>query len=76
MRRVGSVDQRENSRGGSTPAQVSKICSTSAPALSCPSRYWIEFSTSTSMIWANASGWRYAIIRAGAWSGVPWPATM
>jgi hypothetical protein len=45
--RAGSIDQRWNSRGGSTPAQVSKICSTSAPALSWPSRYWIEFSTST-----------------------------
>ena len=43
MRRVGSIDQRSNSRGGSTPAQVSKICSTSAPALSWPSRYRIEF---------------------------------
>ncbi len=35
MRRVGSTDQRTNSRGGSTPAQVSKICSASAPASSC-----------------------------------------
>ena len=37
-----------------------------APALSWPSRYWIEFSTSTSMILEKASGCRYAIIRAGA----------
>ena len=56
MRFVGSIDQRSNSRGGSTPAQVSKICNTSAPALSWPSKYWIEFSTSTSIILANASG--------------------
>jgi len=38
VRRVGSIDQRSNSRGGNTPAQVSKICSTSAPAASCPVR--------------------------------------
>ena len=36
MRFVGSTDQRWNSRGGSTPAQVSKICSTSAPACELP----------------------------------------
>ena len=38
-RRAGSIDHRSNSRGGSTPAQVSKICTASAPALSWPSRY-------------------------------------
>ena len=55
MRAVGSTDQRANSRGGSTPAQVSKICKASAPASNWPSRYSIEFSTSMSMIFAKAS---------------------
>ncbi|TCU65934.1 hypothetical protein EDE08_117117 [Bradyrhizobium sp. R2.2-H] len=58
IRRIGSTDQRANSAGGSTPAQVSKICKASAPAASCASRYSMELSTNTSMIPANASGCR------------------
>ena len=38
MRRTGATHQRSNSAVGSTPAQVSKICTASAPALSCSTR--------------------------------------
>ena len=38
IRRVGATTQVSNSRGGRLPAQVSKICSTSAPASACIDR--------------------------------------
>ena len=38
MRLVGAMHQRANSSGGSTPAQVSKICTASAPACSWRTR--------------------------------------
>ena len=46
---VGWMHQRSNCSGPSTPAQVSKICTHSAPALSCPTRYSIEPCTSRSI---------------------------
>ena len=35
IRSAGSMHQRSNSSGGSTPAQVSKICTASTPASNC-----------------------------------------
>ena len=36
--RVGSMHQRRSSGSGSTPAQLSNSCSTSAPASTCATR--------------------------------------
>ena len=51
---VGRMHQRSNCSGPSTPAQVSKICTHSAPALSWPTRYSIEACTSRSIRRAEA----------------------
>ncbi len=48
------MHQRSNCSGDSTPAQVSKICTTSAPALSWPTRYSIEPRTKRSINRAKA----------------------
>ena len=53
-----AMHQRSNSSGGRTPAQVSKICTTSTPALSWPTRYSTEPRTSRSISRAKASGSR------------------
>ena len=50
IRPTGSTHQRSNASPANAPAQVSKICTTSAPELICPIKCAAEASISRSMI--------------------------